>query len=276
MTWLLNVLSHIKAFLSLIRLGVHFIYGFIIIFSHRIRYGKHWFYSTRGVSVVQRWMWQGSRILGLNIQTSGAAYSQSAVLVSNHISWLDIVAIAATTPVTFVSKNDLERWPFVGKLAGATGTVFIKRGSVFAVHKTLNHLNEINQSGCKTAFFPEGTTTIGESVKRFNSGLFESANSAACPVQPIAISYFYQGKPDRVVAPYVDDDHFMAHLWNLFRVGTLQVQLDFLDEIPANTLSRQELAAASRKRIVEVLETSRMIDEDYPLEVCEAGYVVSG
>lgn len=268
--------SHITAFLRLVWLGLHFLHGFILIFVNRMRWGKEWFYTEKGAKIVQYWMWRGSRVLGLDIQISGTPYFQSAVLVSNHISWLDIVAIAATTPVTFVSKSDLQHWPIVGKLAEATGTIFIKRGSLFAIHKTLGHLGEIMDLGRKTVFFPEGTTTRGESVSKFNSGLFESANSAQCPVQPIAISYFQRGKADYEIAPYVDDDHFMVHLWNLFRVGKLQVQLDFLDEIPANTYSRQGLAVHCQNRIAEMLETTVMINEDYPLEVYDVGYVVTG
>jgi len=268
--------SHLTAFLRLVWLGLHFSHGFILISVNRVRWGKDWFYTQRGAKIVQHWMWRGSRVLGLDIQVSGTPYTQSAVLVSNHISWLDIVAIAATTPVTFVSKADLQSWPLVGKLAEATGTIFIKRGSLFAVHKTLSHLGKIIEQGRKTVFFPEGTTTRGESVNKFNSGLFESANSAMCPVQPVAISYFHEGKADREIAPYVDDDHFVAHLWNLFRVGKIQVQLDFLDEIPANTYSRQGLAMHCQNRISEILETSVMINEDYPTEVYDVGYVVTG
>ncbi len=268
--------SHITAFTRLVWLGFHFLHGFLIILVNRLRWGKEWFYSERGAKIVQRWMWRGSRVLGLNIQISGMPCSQSAVLVSNHISWLDIVAIAATTPVTFVSKADLQGWPIVGKLAEATGTIFIKRGSLFAVHKTLSHLRKIIEQGRKTVFFPEGTTTRGKSVNKFNSGLFESANSAMCPVQPVAISYFHEGKADREIAPYVDDDHFVAHLWNLFRVGNIQVQLDFLDEITANTHSRQGLALFCQNRITEMLETSVMINKDYPVEVYDVGYVVTG
>jgi len=267
--------SHVTAFIRLLWLGLHFLHGFAIVIFNRTRCGKEWFYTEKGAKIVQHWMWRGSRVLGLNIQVSGVPYSKSAVLVSNHISWLDIVAIAATTPVTFVSKSDLRHWPIVGVLAESTGTVFIKRGSLLAVNKTLSHINEIMVSGRKMVFFPEGTTTIGEKVNKFNSALFESSNRANSPVQPIAISYFHKGNPDRDIAPYVDDDHFVLHLWNLFRVGKLDVQLDFLDEISANTYSRQELALRSQERIAEILETSVMINEDYPVEVYEAGYVVT-
>lgn len=276
MRMLYSGFSHFTAFFRLVWLGTHFLHGFILISVNRARWGKEWFYTERGAKIVQHWMWRGSRVLGLNIQVSGTPYTQSAVLVSNHISWLDIVAIAATTPVTFVSKSDLQNWPIVGVLAEATGTIFIKRGNIFAVYKILGHLSQIIELGRKTVFFPEGTTTRGDSVNKFNSGLFESANSAQCPVQPVAISYFHEGKADREIAPYVDDDHFVAHLWNLFRVEKIQVQLDFLDEIPANTYSRQGLALHCQNRITEMLETSVMINEDYPLEIYDVGYVVTG
>lgn len=272
------VLSHIfesiYAFFRLLRLGGHFLYGFILLFSNRVRWGKQWFYTERGAKLVQRWMWQGSRILGLNIQVNGSPCSQSAVLVSNHISWLDIVAIAASTPVTFVSKADLEHWPIVGALAKLTGTIFIKRGSLFAVHKTLHSLANVMALGRKAVFFPEGTTTTGENVNKFHTGLFESACASNTPVQPVAISYFRHGQPDRDIAPYVDDDHFMMHLWNLLRQKKIDLQLDFLDVLQPEKYTRHSLAQACQRRISEVIELSAMINADYPIDTQEVGAVL--
>jgi len=275
MKLIFQLIMPVQAFIRLLWLLIHFAYGFILLFVNRLFYGKQWFYGERGAHIVKNWMRRGSRILGLNIQVSGTACGGASVLVSNHISWLDIVAIAATTPVIFVSKADLQHWPIVGVLAKLTGTVFIKRGSLFAVHKTLGFLKEVNNRGRKTVFFPEGTTTRGEGVNKFNSGLFESAYISNCPVQPVAISYFNRGRPDRKIAPYVDDDHFIRHLWNLLLQRKIDLQLDFLDEMQAEKFSRQDLAQACQLRITEVIETSAMINADYPVEAKEAAYVLA-
>ncbi|MCW8901647.1 MAG: 1-acyl-sn-glycerol-3-phosphate acyltransferase [Gammaproteobacteria bacterium] len=269
----MNKLSQLFNFLNasyrLLWLGLHFIYGLNLLLVYRFRWGKQWFYTQQGARSIQKWFRQGSRILGLKIQMSGAVNSGSTMLVSNHISWLDIVAIAASTPVTFVSKLDLKSWPMIGVLAKSSGTVFIKRGSLFSMHQTISNLIDVLNSGRKTIFFPEGTTTTGVGVKKFNSGLFETAHRVGTPVQPVAISYFRNGEPDRDVAPYVDDDHFMLHLWTLLYRGKLELELDFLDEILPEKHSRRELAHLCQSRISEVIETSAMIHTDYPLSVDE-------
>ncbi|MCW9031040.1 MAG: 1-acyl-sn-glycerol-3-phosphate acyltransferase [Gammaproteobacteria bacterium] len=269
----MNKLSQLFNFLNasyrLLWLGLHFIYGLNLLLVYRFRWGKQWFYTPQGARSIQKWFRQGSRILGLKIQMSGAVNSGSTMLVSNHISWLDIVAIAASTPVTFVSKLDLKSWPMIGVLAKSSGTVFIKRGSLFSMHQTISNLIDVLNSGRKTIFFPEGTTTTGVGVKKFNSGLFETAHRVGTPVQPVAISYFRNGEPDRDVAPYVDDDHFMLHLWTLLYRGKLELELDFLDEILPEKHSRRELAHLCQSRISEVIETSAMIHTDYPLSVDE-------
>jgi len=270
---LFQLFNFINAFFRLLWLGLHFIYGLGLLFVYRFRWGKQWFYTEQGALSVQQWMRQGCRILGLTIQVSGTASSSSAILVANHISWLDIVAIAAATPVTFVSKLDLKSWPVVGVLAKFSGTVFIKRGSLFSMHETLTSLVDVLNSGRKTIFFPEGTTTTGVAVKKFHSGLFETAFIANSPVQPIAISYYRNAEADRDIAPYVDDDHFLLHLWRLLFRGKLHLQIDFLDEILPEKYNRRGLAQACHARISEVLETSAMIDVDYPVEARDAGYV---
>lgn len=266
--------NYFTAVLRLVWLGLHFILGLSLLFVYRIRWGKQWFYTVQGAQATQRWMQQGCRILNLNIQVNGLASTGSAILVANHISWLDIVAIAAVTPVTFVSKLDLQHWPIVGVLAKFSGTVFIKRGSLFSMHETLNNLVSVLNLGRKTIFFPEGTTTTGIDVNKFHSGLFETAHSANCAVQPIAIRYFREGKADREIAPYVDDDHFLMHLWRLLVERKICLQLDFLEEVPAKKHGRRELAQACHARISEVLDNSSILNEDYPVEVTDAGYVL--
>ena len=274
MTAIKKVFSFGNALFRLVWLHLHFIYGLNLLVIYRLRWGKQWFYSAKGALAVQKWFKQGSRILGLKIQLSGTSSLHSSMLVSNHISWLDIVAIAASSPVTFVSKADLKSWPIVGLLAKSSGTVFIKRGSLFSMHQTMTQLVDIMNKDRSIIFFPEGTTTTGESVKRFNSGLFETAYKSNSPVQPVAISYYRNCQPDRDAAPYVDDDHFLKHLWTHLYRGMLHVQIDFLDEIPAEKHSRRILADLCHARISEVLKTSEMITRDYPLDVKEVAHVL--
>lgn len=256
--------SYIGAIFRLLLLGLHFINGLVQLLIFRIIWGKEWYYSNKGAAVIQFWMKGGAWILGLRLHCCGEPLDTSAVMVSNHVSWLDIVAIAATTPVTFVSKSDLESWPVVGLLSKASGTLFIQRGSLFAVHDTLRKLDNVLSRERKTLFFPEGTTTIGKEVKRFHSGLFEAAYNNGCKVQPLVISYFHEGQPDFNFAPYVDKDHFLHHMWTFLVKGESDVYIDYLDTLSINDYARQQLARQCQDRISENLEMSYRIRREFP------------
>lgn len=256
--------AYISAFTRIIRLGIHFAHGLLLIGYQRLRRGRQWFLSKEGAATIRSWMHQASTILGMEIQITGTSASGAAVLVANHVSWLDIVALSASTSVTFVSKSELQRWPIISTLSKATGTVFIKRGSLQTMQQTLNQLTEVISQDHSTVFFPEGTTTVGVQVKKFHSGLFEVAHRTRCILQPVAISYFRCGEQDLEIAPYVDDDHFIKHLWRLVLNGGTLIQLDFLEEIKTDGKSRQQLAEMTNKRISEMLKTSIMIHQDYP------------
>jgi len=258
------------AVLRLLWLLFHFIFGISLLFVYRFRWGKQWFYTESGAQAIQKWMRQGCRVLGVDIQTRGAISSGAVIMVANHISWLDIVGLAASSPVTFVSKSDLKSWPFVGVLAKFSGTVFIRRGSLFSMHDALTSLVEILDLGRKTIFFPEGTTTTGETIKTFHSGLFETAKVANCQVQPVAIRYYREGKQDRVISPYVDDDHFLVHLWRLLLKGDVSLHIDYLGEIQVENNHRREVAHLCRARISAFLEANNAADSPYSDEAVEA------
>jgi len=270
---LFYVFDVLNAGLRLLWLVFHFIFGLSLLFVYHFRWGKQWFYTESGAQAIQKWMRQGCQILGLDIQVNGIVSSRAVMMVANHISWLDIVGLAASSPVTFVSKSDLKHWPIVGALAKFSGTVFIQRGSLFSMHDTLTNLVDILERGRKTIFFPEGTTTTGETVKKFHSGLFETAYIADCQVQPVAIRYYRGGKQDRVISPYVDDDHFLKHLWRLLLEGDVSLHIDFLDEIRAEKNDRREVARLCRSRISAFLGASSVLNKNYSVDVLEAEYV---
>lgn len=274
MAGLARLFSVIVALFRLGWLGLHFFSGFILLFTNRILWGKQWFYSERGANIVKQWMWRGSRILGLDIKIKGEPSVRSTVIVANHISWLDIVALAATVPVTIVSKSDLARWPVIGGLAKLSGTIFIERGNLFAMHKTLSAMTEIALKGRRSLFFPEGTTTRGKSVNKFHSGLFAAAYATNSPVQPVAIRYFNGEEADHTIAPYVDDDHFLRHLWRGLLQAKIHVQLDFLELVDTENRNRQHVAQVCQQRIAAHIQAVADNHANYPADVKDAGYVL--
>jgi 1-acyl-sn-glycerol-3-phosphate acyltransferase len=131
-------------------------------------------------------------ILGLRYEVRGARMHERGAVVSNHASWLDIFVLNAGKRVYFVSKSEVARWPLIGWLARATGTVFIDRDPRAARGHTALFVARL-MAGHKLLFFPEGTSTDGRVVLPFKPTLFEAFFSAglreALHVQPVTLIY---------------------------------------------------------------------------------------
>ncbi|MEM9434042.1 MAG: lysophospholipid acyltransferase family protein [Pseudomonadota bacterium] len=132
------------------------------------------------------------RLMGLGLITRGDPMVGSGGFVANHSSWLDIFVLSAATPVIFVAKAEVSRWPGIGALAQAAGTVFIARDRRQArVQQKL--VERQIEAGHRLLFFPEGTSTDGQRVVAFNPTLFAAffveGLSNKLSVQPITVRY---------------------------------------------------------------------------------------
>jgi len=132
------------------------------------------------------------RILGLSYTLNGEIMSHHGMLVSNHVSWLDIFTLNAAKRIYFVSKAEVAGWPGIGWLARATGTVFIERDRRQARAHTAQ-LQDRLDAGHRLLFFPEGTSTDGLRVLPFRTTLFaacfEADAEADLWVQPVTLVY---------------------------------------------------------------------------------------
>ncbi len=144
--------------------------------------------------LIQYWAKRLLRILKIKMTLNGEALKllskDSYLIVSNHISWLDIPVIFSLKPVTFVSASDVKTWPIIGMLAKISGAIFVDRNrksNLPDVIQAMNHhfLNE-KQSIC---IFPEGITSNGYQVLPFKSSLFQSAFEADKLLLPLSIKY---------------------------------------------------------------------------------------
>ena len=132
------------------------------------------------------------RIIGIGYRVTGIPMEHLGAVVANHSSWLDIYALNACQSVYFVSKAGVARWPFIGCLARATGTVFIERDRRRArVHQA--EFEARIRAGHKLMFFPEGTSTDGRRVVPFKSTLFEAFYTHGLEhvmqIQPVSVIY---------------------------------------------------------------------------------------
>lgn len=218
--------------------------GLLLALSARAVGGAEWFLRPGGQWLIRRWMRALNRVVGLRVRHRRPPLAAPTLIVANHISWLDVPALAAVLPMTFVAKADVRQWPLLGRLAGLAGTQFLDRTSIAALRPLLDGVAARLRAGCSCAVFPEGTSTRGDLLRPFFPALFQAAVDARCPVQPAAIEYGQGSQPDPL-APFVGAQSFGAHLWSLLGRPHTDVTVSFLAPIDARGRDRRDLARRS-------------------------------
>jgi 1-acyl-sn-glycerol-3-phosphate acyltransferase len=178
---------------------------------------------------VRNWARGVLKWLGIELEVVGAAARrESLLLVSNHISWLDIVALHAACYCRFVSKADVARWPLLGTLASGAGTLYVKRDSRRDAMRVVHRMAEALKGGDIIAVFPEGTTGDGSSVLPFHSSLIQAAITAGTPVQAVALKIVDRrsGTPSRA-ASYMGDESLLGSIWRTLRARDLRIVVAF-------------------------------------------------
>lgn len=201
---------------------------------------------------VQWWSAKLLRVLGIGLIVDGQPPHTGAVLVvANHISWLDIMAINAVRPARFISKIEVRRWPVIGWLVTLAGTLYIERASRRDAVRVVHSMAAALAQGDALAVFPEGTTSDGAGVLPFHGNLLQAAVSTATPIQPIALRY---SDPQHAVSPavaYIGDTNLMQSLWMVVSARGLTVHVRVLDAQGARHADRRALAAHLQAQILQ-------------------------
>jgi 1-acyl-sn-glycerol-3-phosphate acyltransferase len=186
---------------------------------------------------------------GLTCAASGASVPVQAVLVANHVSWLDPLVVAAHVPCVPVSKIDVSGWPLVGGLARDLGVVFVSRGDAGSGARALRSVRAALDAGACVLNFPEGTTSLGDGVLPFRPGLFGLALRTGAPIVPVAIRY-----EPRSLA-WTGDASFLPHYLALASSRGGQVSVRFGEPLaPPAGADARELAELARSRVAALLE----------------------
>lgn len=206
----------------------------------------------------QRVQWWSARLLtlaGLSVRVQGGPRPGGALLVANHVSWLDIAALHAACPqARFVSKADVLRWPLLGWLIRGAGTMFIERERKRDALRMVHDIGEALRLGETVAVFPEGTTGPGPQLRPFHANLLQAAIAVAAPIQPVALRYTAPGQPFAVAARYIDDTTLVQSLWWVLSARGLGVELVFLSPEGSAHADRRRLAAHLQDEIQQVLD----------------------
>lgn len=166
------------------------------------------------------------RILGIRISIGGHFKNiQPLFTVSNHVSYVDILALASIRPSVFIAKHEIRQWPLLGWLAVLGGTIFIDRNSKRAAWNALFEVERALSSNVNTVLFPEGTTGDGSGLKEFRSFFFDAPIKSMVAVQPVSIKYICMdtGKnhDNTKNISWHGDMQLMQHIWGL--LGTKQI-----------------------------------------------------
>ncbi len=206
------------------------------------------------------WHKAASRLIGLRVRQHGEMASERPLLVtSNHCSWLDIVVIGGTRPLSFIAKSEVAGWPIFGRFAKLQRTVFVNRHRRTATGRVAQEVAQRMAQGDAMVLFAEGTSSNGNEVLPFRSALVGAVHHAmnvgekdVAYVQPLSIAYTrLQGMPMgrfwRAHVAWYGDMELAGHLWSVIKEGGLDVELTWGTPIPIDK-------ATNRKRLTHDLE----------------------
>ena len=196
------------------------------------------------------------RGMGIEVKVSGSFPEQGAV-ISNHLSYLDIVVYAAVHPCVFVSKAEIKSWPVVGWMTTMSGTVYVERGHGGSAIKARAGMQAAVDAGLPVVFFPEGTTSDGSGLLKFHSGLLAQAMEGGAPVTAAYIRYGFRedNGPDVSVADdvcYWGDRNMLAHIFTFLGLRGVQAEVRFAErpiEFSSDALHRKQAAVEARAAV---------------------------
>ena len=178
---------------------------------------------------VQAWSLGLLARAGITLQVQGTPVLQGpALLVANHISWLDIPVLHAARYCRFVSKSDVQAWPLVGTLATAGGTLYIQRESRRDALRMVASMHEALLRGEVLAVFPEGTTGDGREMLPFHANLLQAAVAAQAPVQPVGLRFADKATGATSFAPsYIGDETLVGSIWRTLSAPPIEAVVHY-------------------------------------------------
>ena len=178
------------------------------------------------------------RGMGIGVTVKGA-FPNAGAVISNHLSYLDIVVLASLHPCVFVSKAEIAKMPVLGWMTTNAGTVYVERGRGGSAIRASNAMQEAMDDGLPVVFFPEGTTSNGRALLKFHSGLLGQALMARAPMTAAFLRYSFvetdeTGQNESGVTVEEDvcwgDKPLLAHVFGLLGLRGIHAEVTFGDQ----------------------------------------------
>jgi lyso-ornithine lipid O-acyltransferase len=232
--------------------------------------------GAEGAARIHRWCRRIIAAMGVSLRVTGSL-PQSGAVVSNHLSYLDILLYSAIQPTIMVAKREVRSWPLIGWLTAQAGTVYVERGGVPSTYPIVNQaMAEAYRTGLPVLFFPEGTTTDGSEILPFRRGLFHTVLNNQVPLRTAALRFTIdEGNKDNGDATVANDvcwwgDAYLGpHLLRCLGLNGLRAEVHFEDRPIAGT-DRFALSENARATVVNLYES--LASEAHPrtAAACEA------
>ena len=205
------------------------------------------------------------KLFGIHVHVNGMPVQDRGVLmIANHTSYFDILALSCAARVSFVAKAEVAKWPFFGTLARLQRTVFVDRARRSATGEVRDLIRDRILDGDALVLFPEGTSHDGNTVLPFKSSLLGAAeaevtdakgNRVHIPVQPVSVAYvgmqgLPMGREKRPLIAWYGDMDLVPHLWNAVKAGPIDVVIDFFEPMTVDTAGGRKALAAKAEALV--------------------------
>lgn len=220
----------------------------------------------------ERAMWlhqlcrRATKTFGVEVGVRGP-FPERGVLIANHLSYLDFVVFASISPCVFVSKAEVEGWPLLGWMTTMAGTVYVHRGRRGSAKEAGDGMRAVTDAGLPVVFFPEGTTSNGEAVLRFHSGLLAEALASEQPVTGAYLRYtLTRDNGSRTVrddVAYWGEQPMPPHIFRFLGLRGVRAEVAIADSpIQFTAPSSSKLVATEARRAVCALSDERVPAED--------------
>ncbi|MBK1786101.1 lysophospholipid acyltransferase family protein [Prauserella cavernicola] len=185
---------------------------------------------------------------------------RGALVVNNHVSWLDIVGVSAVRPMRALAKKEIASWPVLGGLVSRSGNIFLDRERLSTLPSTVAELAESLRAGSLVNVTPEGTTWCGRASGRFRPAAFQAAIDGGVPVRPVALRYRLADGRETTLPAFIGPESLIASLSRVARLRGLVLEVFVCPEIaPGRAADRRELAALAEAAVHSALGTSGML-----------------
>ena len=216
-------------------------------------------WGAEGAVWIHGWCGRIVRVLGFRCEVEGRIPVGGAV-VSNHLSYLDILLYSSVQPFVMVAKTEVRGWPLLGWLTAQAGTVYVQHGGGPKTYPAVNAaMAEAYRSGLPVLFFPEGTTTDGASVLPFRRGLFHSVLNNGVSLRTAALRYTLENAAVNCGASVAQDVcwwgemEFTSHMFGLLGLRGLRAEIRFGEEV-VERADRFVLSETAQARVAEMYE----------------------